>query len=89
MRCILRLFGLWLALGSALWWWAAGARVGWWQTRVGVERIDEFTGLSVLEWREGFVPGIETLLGGVLLGAGLAVGATFLFRKLPTNRKST
>lgn len=89
MRCIFRLAGLLLALGSCLWWAGAGARFGWWQTRVAVEHTDEFTGLSVIEWREGFVPGIETLVGGVLLGVSLAAGATFLFRKSPTNQKST
>lgn len=89
MRCFLRLFGLLLALGALLWWWGAGARFGWWQTRIAVEHVDEFTGLSVIEWREGFAPGIETLAAGLLLGAVLAGGATFLFRRSPTNEKST
>ena len=84
MRCFLRLFALLIVLAAVAWWATAGARRGWWQTRVGVERTDEITGLTVVEWQERFVPGIETPVAGLLLGGGL-FGATLLFRR----RKST
>jgi len=80
MRCALRLSALLLVLASVLWWLAAGARIGWWQTRVGVERTDEVTGLSVIEWQERFVPGVETPALGLLVGGAL-FGSTFLFRR--------
>ena len=86
MRCALRLLALLLLLVPVFWWSVAGARIGWWQTRVGVERTDEVTGLSVVEWQERFVPGIETVVAGVLLG-GLGFAATILFRrKLPNQQ---
>jgi len=89
MHRLLRLCCLALAVATVVWWAATGARVGWWQTRVGVERTDEVTGLSVIEWQERFVPGVETPLAGVLLG-GAGFVATLLFsRKPPLNRKTT
>ncbi len=86
MRCLLRLLCVAFIAASVGWWVSAGARLGWWQTRVGVERTDEVTGLSVVEWQERFVPGIETVVAGVLLG-GLGFAATILFRrKLPNQQ---
>ena len=88
MRCAIRLPALLFALVTVLWWASAGARIGWWQTRVGVERTDEITGLSVLEWQERFVPGLETPALGLFLG-GAVYASTFLFRrKLPPNQKT-
>ena len=88
MRCFIRLPALLLVLATVLWWSSAGARIGWWQTRVGVERTDEITGLSVIEWQERFVPGIETPALGLIVGGAIYV-STFLFRrKLPTNQKT-
>ena len=88
MRCILRLLSLLVLVVAIVWWAAAGARVGWWQTRVGVERTDEITGLSVVEWQERFVPGVETPLAGLLLG-GAGFAATFLFRSKHTSTNQT
>lgn len=88
MRRLVRLFSLSLAVASVAWWGAAGARVGWWQTRVGVERLDEITGLSVVEWQDRFVPGVETPLAGVLVAAAGGAVSFFFRRKLPLNQKS-
>ena len=88
MRCALRLFALLLILGTAGWWVSVGARLGWWQTRVGVERTDEFTGLSVIEWQDRFVPGVETPVIGLLSGGAL-FGATFLLRRKLPNQPSS
>ena len=89
MRCALRLLALLLLLVPVFWWSVAGARIGWWQTRVGVERTDEITGLSVIEWQERFVPGVETPVLGLLVGGALFAG-TFLFRrKLPSQQITT
>ena len=89
MRCAIRLFSLLLLLGAVVWWGGAGARFGWWQTRVGIERTDETTGLSFIEWQERFVPGVETLGLGLLVGGALFV-STFLFRRrLPSQQNTT
>ncbi|MBK8478085.1 MAG: hypothetical protein IPL39_17810 [Opitutaceae bacterium] len=88
MRCALRIIALVLVLASLLWWSAAGARIGWWQTHVGVERTDEITGLSVVEWQERFVPGVETPALGLLLGGALLGFSPLFRRKLPTNQKT-
>lgn len=88
MRCALRIIALLSFLSSLLWWSVAGARMGWWQTHVGVERTDEVTGLSVIDWQERFVPGVETPALGLLL-AGALYSATLLFRRnLPSNQKT-
>jgi hypothetical protein len=89
MRRAIRLFSVLVFCVGLLWWLAVGARVGFWQTRVGVERTDEITGLTVVEWQERFVPGIETPLIGLAVGiAGFA--ASFLFRrKASTNNQTT
>lgn len=88
MRCAIRLSSLLLLLASVIWWFAAGARVGWWQTHVGVERTDAITGLSVIEWQERFVPGVETPALGLLVG-GAFFASTLLFRRtLSPNQKT-
>lgn len=88
MRCLIHLSALLLALAAMIWWAAAGARIGWWQTRVGVERTDEITGLSVIEWQERFAPGIETPVLGLIMGGAL-YGSTYLLRRKPTPNQNT
>ena len=88
MHRLLRLCCLALAVATVVLWAATGARVGWWQTRVGVERTDEVTGLSVIEWQDRFVPGVETPLIGLLSGGAL-FGATFLLRRKLPNQPSS
>ena len=89
MRCLLRWSALLLFLAPLLWWLASGARVGWWQTRVGVERTDEFTGLTVVEWQERFVPGVETPLAGLAAGGALLAASLLFRRKATTNNQTT
>ncbi|HLP07142.1 MAG TPA: hypothetical protein VK178_03190 [Opitutaceae bacterium] len=89
MSRLLRLSSVLLVVAALLWWGAAGARLGWWQTRVGVERTDEFTGLTVVEWQERFVPGVETPLVGLLLGGALFAGSFLFRRKASTNNQTT
>ncbi len=86
MRCALRLVAVTVILAALGWWVVAGAHVGWWRTRVGVERTDEITGLSVIEWREGFVPGVETPAAGLLLGGVFFAATIFYRRKLPPHQ---
>jgi hypothetical protein len=89
MRCTLRLIAVALLFAALAWWIAAGARVGWWQTRVGIERTDDVTGLSVIEWQERFVPGVETPLVGLLVGAAGFAGSFLFQRKRSTTNQTT
>ena len=82
----LAIFGLLVLLAPAAWWVASGARVGWWQTRVAVERADPVTGLSVLDWEQRLVPGVETPAAGLAFGGGLFVLALHFHRKKKTTR---
>jgi hypothetical protein len=88
MRCALRLFALLLVLASVAWWSVAGARIGWWQTRIGVEATDAVTGLSVIEWQERFVPGVETPAVGLFVGGAFYLSSFLFRRKLPSNQKT-
>ncbi|MFT3830261.1 MAG: hypothetical protein QM691_11220 [Opitutaceae bacterium] len=89
MTRLLRLLSVLVIAVALLWWAAAGARFGWWQTRVGVERADEFTGLTVVEWQERFVPGVETPIAGLLLGGAFFAGSFLFRRKASINNQTT
>lgn len=83
MRTKLRLVALFLALTVPAGWYFLGANRGFTKTQVAVERTDEITGITVKEWHQQFVPGVE------LLGAGLGVAAaltaaSFLIRQPKT-----
>jgi hypothetical protein len=60
-----------IAVVSVAWWWHAGARTGFWQTQVAVEETDAVTGLTVKQWHDQFVPGVETPALGLAVGGAL------------------
>jgi hypothetical protein len=68
-----------LILAAAGIWLAAGANRGWSKTSVPVKRTDEVTGITVDDYQKRFVPGID-FLGAALLGSGILMGASLLFR---------
>lgn len=53
-------------------WLAAGAHRGWTQTSVPVEKLDEVTGLTYLEYRKSFRPGVDFVAAGWLASLFLA-----------------
>jgi hypothetical protein len=75
-----RTFALLLLAAAWGWWLAAGANRGWTKTTVPVKRTDEVTGITVDDYQQRFVPGVD-FLGAALLGSGILTGASFLFRK--------
>jgi len=80
---VLRILAAVLAFAGVTFWAAAGAHRGWTKTSIPVKRTDEVTGITVDEYQKRFVPGVD-FLGAALLGAGILAGASFLFRKQPT-----
>jgi hypothetical protein len=85
MKRTLQILALVLAIVSAVVWLALGANRGWTRTSVPVKTVDEVTGIEGIQYRNQFVPGID-LLGAALLGAGLLVGASLLFRNQQTRQ---
>jgi hypothetical protein len=81
-RILVRLFGGIALLALYAFWAAAGSNLGWTKTQVPLPRTDEVTGISYVEYEKRFVPGVDVLALGGLLGAA-ALGATFLPRRRP------
>jgi hypothetical protein len=61
-------------------WLAAGANRGWTKNRIEKRRVDEVTGIEGITYEDRFVPGVD-FLGGILVGAAVLAGVSFLFRK--------
>ena len=83
MRTSFRLAALLLLVAASATWLATGANRGWSKTSVPVAKKDPVTELEYQEFEERFSPGVD-FLGAALLGAGVLGGASFLFRKKPT-----
>jgi hypothetical protein len=77
----LRVAAFVLLLGSAGFWALKGAHRGWSQHQVPVKQLDEITGIEFVTYEDRFVPGLEFLLGGAGLAAGLAAASFFVSRK--------
>lgn len=79
-RVLLRGAGALLALGVVCVWAAKGANRGWTKNQIPVSRIDPITEIPFVTYEKRFVPGVDYLAGGVLVGAAV-FGATFLGRR--------
>ncbi len=82
-RKIVRVLALVLALSAVVVWLATGAHRGWTKTSVPVKKTDEVTGITYDEYQKRFVAGVD-FLGAALLGAGVLMAASFLFRNHTT-----
>ena len=76
-RIALRLISTLLIVATAGYWFAAGAHRGWSMDKVPVEQVDEITGLNYTTYEDRYVPGIEVLGAGVVLGGLILVGTLF------------
>lgn len=79
-RNILRVLALVLVVSAVVVWLATGANRGWTKTSVPIKKTDEVTGIMYDEYQKRFVAGVD-FLGAALLGAGVLMAASFLFRK--------
>jgi len=83
-KSVLRTLAWLVPVAALAFWAAAGANLGWTKTTVPVKKTDEVTGITVDDYQKRFVPGVD-FLGVAFLGAGILIGASFLFhRQQPT-----
>jgi hypothetical protein len=80
VRKLLRTLAALVALGGLVLWLATGANRGWTKNRVEKRTVDEVTGIEGITYEDRFVPGVD-FLGGILVGAAVLAGVSFLFRK--------
>lgn len=78
---ILRILALVVLAVVLAWWLATGANRGWTKTSVPVKRTDEVTGLSVDDYQNRFVPGLDFLAAGLLLAAVVAGASGFINKR--------
>jgi hypothetical protein len=69
MKMVVRAFALVLFLATVGVWAGLGGSLGWSKTKIPIEKTDPVTEIKYVEWKPGFVPGVEFLT----LGAGGAV----------------
>ena len=88
MKKALRITAVIVAIGTLAFWAATGANRGWTKTSEAVKSLDPVTGIEGIEYRKHFVPGVDILALGVVVGLAIAA-ASFLFRKQQTNPSQT
>lgn len=66
---LLRILSITICLGTLSVWIAGGAHRGWTQTSITEFQHDVVTGIEYPVQRPGFVPGVEILATGLLIGA--------------------
>ena len=86
-RVLLRGLGAFLVLFVICVWAAKGYNRGWTKNQVPVKQVDPVTELEFVTYEKRFVPGLDYLGGGVLLGV-LIFGATFLGRRGPAKPRA-
>jgi hypothetical protein len=64
-------------------WALNGAHFGWTQTYTVVEKTDPITGIQYPEKTPGFVPGVEILGLGIIIGTACSLCGVFLLRRQP------
>lgn len=85
MRTKIRVVALLLALGISGFWLLRGTNRVWTETSIRVKRVDPITQIEVDDFKPGFVPGVDFLVGGFAVAALLA-GSSFFFRKAENQR---
>jgi len=80
MKTVLRVTALFVVLVTLVLWLFGGPNTGWTKTSVMVKTIDPITDQEQIHWEKRFLPGVEFLGGGVLVGAVL-LGTSFLFHR--------
>lgn len=76
-RVLLRGAGVLIALFVFCFWAAKGYHRGWTQNQVPVKQTDPVTEIEFVTYEKRFVPGLDYLAGGILVGL-LVFAATFV-----------
>jgi hypothetical protein len=80
MRTILRVAALFVALVTLVLWLFGGPNTGFTKTSVMVKTVDPVTDQDIVTWEKRFLPGVDFLGGGLLVGT-LLFGASFFLRR--------
>ena len=83
----LRLFAVLLAIAVAGVWFGLGADRGWTKTALAIPLKDPVTEIEYVEYKSGFIPGVDFLAAG-LIGAAALFAITFLPFKNPKSKSS-
>jgi len=78
MRTKIQVSALLLALCVLGFWCLRGDHRVWTATSVPVKRVDPITQIEVDDYQPRFVPGVDFLVGGMIV-AGFLTGSSFLF----------
>jgi len=68
-------------LGTVGYWVLMGTHGGWSQNRIPRHATDEVTGLDHVIYDDGFLPGMDLLIGGCMAGVIVLLFASFLHRR--------
>lgn len=80
MRPAIQKIALYISLAGALVWLLGGARKGFYVISEEIPKLDPVTEIEYTERHDKFLPGIDFLLGGVILGGSFYL-VSFLFPK--------
>ena len=80
MRSILQKFALFVTCAGILIWLIGGARKGFYAVTEEIRLIEPVTEMEYTENHDKFLPGIDFLLGGFILGGSFFL-ISFLFPK--------
>jgi hypothetical protein len=87
LRTSLRTGSLIILLTTGGWWFFAGAHGGWSMNRVPINKTDDVTGITYVEYEERFVPGVDVIFAGAGI-ASLALLSSLFVRSKPKNSSS-
>jgi hypothetical protein len=75
-----------LAVSAA--WLALGAHTGWTRMKIETKKVDPVTEIEFIEYRQGFVPGIDFLAAG-LGGCAILLGAGFILSRFKSTTQTS
>lgn len=78
MKRSLQILAVVLAVATLSVWLAKGANTGFTKNRVPVKTVDPITEIEQVEWQDKFLPGVDFLGGGLIVGGALFVGSLFI-----------
>ncbi len=81
IRRLLQLLAALTATVAVGTWVATGAHPGWSRNKIPVTIVDEITGIEAIQYRDGFVAGVDALALGLGLSTAFAGASWFAGRR--------